>query len=104
MDKKFLSERKKAIKEIATATDAIKLHLKYIERLANQYGIRVELDGFPRTGYDGDAWYVPELPEELRTKLGDGEEVDLTGTDWEESAEYDAYDQQYGWKNSSSYC
>jgi hypothetical protein len=49
-------------------------------------------------------WYVPNLPEELREKIDAGEDVDLSGTEWEESAEFDSYGEQHGWKNSSSYC
>ena len=108
MDKKFLADRKKAVKEIATAADAIKLHLKYIERLADQYGICVELE-LPATGYDGSVYYKPRPPQELEDIRDDpdSEDIpDISDTDWEWafSAEEDARGEQFGWKNSSSYC
>lgn len=108
MEAKFYTERKKAIKEIAKLSAAIKANLKSIERMADEFGIQVELE-LPATGYNGDVWYKPRPPQELEDLRNDPDaedSPDIGGTDWEweDSAEADNDGHLYGWKNSSSHC
>jgi len=109
MDKQFLNDRQLTVKTIAGLQDKIKSAIADIEELADKYGIRVEIDGLPQTGHNGDAWYVPHPPEQMREGTED-ENFDPAGTDWmwEQSATehiYDPYDDgPFGWKNSSSSC
>jgi hypothetical protein len=106
MDKQFLKDRQEAVKSIAELTGELKINIARIESLANAYGIRVELDCLPATGMNGDAWYIPVPPAEMREDTYD-ENFDPSGTDWmwESSALEHTYDgEPFGWKNSSSSC
>lgn len=107
MDKQFLKDRQLAVKTIAGLQDKVKRAIKDIEELADQYGIRVDIDGLPATGYNGDAWYIPNPPVEMQERTADYENFDPTGTDWswEESTREHSYSEDpFGWQNSSSSC
>jgi hypothetical protein len=109
MDKTFLKERKIAVKEIASKKAQLDVLFAEMTELADRYGIRVEVDLPVRTGYNGDAWYMPKPPVQMQEGTEDRENFDPSGTDWSWEAStkehmYDAYDEPFGWKNSSSQC
>lgn len=107
MDKQFLKDRQLAVKTIAALQENVTQSIKDIAELADQYGIRVEVDLPFSTGYGGNAWYVPKPPVQMQDGTED-ENFDPSGTDWmwEQSAEEHTYDENgaFGWKNSSSSC
>lgn len=107
MDKKFLKTRQTAVATIADLQEKIKNAIKDIEKLADEYGIRVEIDGLPSTGMSGDAWYEPNPPVQMRDGTEDYDNFDPTGTDWQWEAstrEHSYADEPFGWQNSSSQC
>jgi hypothetical protein len=107
MDKQFLNDRKLAVKTIAGLQEQVKTAIRDIEELADQYGIRVRVDGLPATGMNGDVWYEPQPPVQMQEDTEDRENFDPAGTDWSWEAstrEHSYNDEPFGWQNSSSQC